>query len=107
MSRNKRRLQKAYMKGYKDGLQDNSSAVIQEDIKYIYGGLAICMKKRRYKNTSILNLINDIQQFWEDQYRRMEEDPNCENVPSMCERLTGIDIMQVFKLEEKEENNDV
>lgn len=102
-------VQKAYQQGYQAGYiagtREPSVKVINEDIRFIYGGMCLALKELFGFGPERLNrTVEKIQEIWslesEENRKNMERDVQIkrEKFIDRVQRVTGVDIVQTFDL---------
>ena len=82
-----------YKKGYIDGVkagQKHGTYVVKHDLIGVYGAMALCLQQRGWKTDTILKLMKQIQNKWNDV---------CESDNSMVvevQEKLGFDIEQMM-----------
>lgn len=91
--------EKGYKAGYKMGWQSGLKGskardVMQKDLIFIYGTMAIVLKKKRgWKTETIEKLIEDIQKEW-CAIERSDEYSN-ESMAEHIYKVTGVELEQI------------
>lgn len=98
-----------YKAGYDKGSENPAKKIIDKDLVYIYGMLCIRLSDIGYSRKEIEHFCEVLQEMWVNEYQLTFQKKDAglpiEKFEHKVKRITGVDLLQVFGLEEIEDDN--